>query len=635
MLKIFKWIGLSLLGLVIMIALAVTVSSFTTKLPGEKATPSGLPRNQALYVEMRDGVRIAIDVWLPEDYEAGDALPTMLYMTRYWRAQEVGPLQRGLIGLGIAPTGDLPIFPARAFNAAGYAFIQVDARGSGASFGSRPIEFSPDEVADYGELAEWITNQDWSNGAVGAIGISYNGNTAELLASTGHPAVRAVAPLYSDFDPQYGLVQPGGAFNAYLDHWGRTVGLQDENNVCALMDMSGVLCWALKLWAPGVKPVDADTDGALLAAAVAAHRKNTPVAEGFSKVEYRDDVFGDGPYGIGDTAPYALKDRIEASNVPMHLWVGWLDAATVEGALARYQTFSNQQELIIGPYSHGGFADTDPFADPALPPSPSTPDQWKEMIAFFDRELAEPAPTGAANSIRYYTLGSGEWRTTDVWPPAGLEDRTFYFGADGALVETAPADAEAFDPYTVDFDVTTGEHTRWHTNMGLGDVVYPERSEMDARMLVYTSAPLPADLEITGAPVIDLHVASTSADGVFHAYLEAVSPEGEVTYVTEGVLRAIHRKISDGEPPYAQQGPYHTFLRADAEPMVPGEVAQVPFHLYPTSVLIPEGWRVRIALAGADASMFKPWPADETPEWRVQRTAEHPSRVVLPSRWRD
>lgn len=630
MLKILKWFGIAVGVLLVAVLVTVVGAATFTTLPGERATPSGLMRNQALYVEMSDGVQIAIDIWLPEDYEAGQELPTMLYMTRYWRADAVGPLQRAAIALGLAGTGDLPKFPARAFNSAGYAFIEVDARGSGASFGTRPIEWSPEELRDYGELATWITEQDWSNGEVGAIGISYNGNTAELITVANNPAVRAVAPLYNDFDPQYGLTQPGGAFNAYLDRWGWAVGRQDHNDICALVGADGIMCWLTKLWTPGVKPVDEDRDGSLLAAAIAEHEANANVTEAFEDVAFRDDHYGDTNYTVADIAPYGYREEIEASGTPMQLWLGWLDAATTDGALSRYLTFTNAQQLIIGPYSHGGFRDTDPFEDPARPVQPSIEDQWREMIAFFDDQLSDN-PTAFENSIRYYTLGSGEWRETNVWPPVHVSEETLYFAADGTLSEDAPTVSNASDAYTVDFEVTTGNQTRWHTNMGGGDVVYPDQAEMDQRRLTYTTAPLPADLEITGSPVLTFYVDSTTSGNVFHAYLEAVAPDGRVTYITEGVLRGIHRRISDAEPVYAQHGPYHSFLRADAEPMVPGEVTEIAITLYATSVVIPEGSSLRIALAGADQSMFRRWPEDETPEWNVHRSAAYPSHVTFPA----
>ena len=90
---------------------------------------------------MRDGVRITVDVWLPEGIESGTRLPTMIRATRYWRA-------RGLVD---APIGsDSNFDEAERWNGAGYALVLVDARGSGASFGIRRFELAEDEVRDYG-----------------------------------------------------------------------------------------------------------------------------------------------------------------------------------------------------------------------------------------------------------------------------------------------------------------------------------------------------------------------------------------------------------------------------------------------------------------------------------------------------
>ena len=62
----------------------------------------------------------------------------------------------------------------------GYAFVVVDARGSGASFGTRVQEWSPDEVRDGAEIMDWIVAQSWSNGRIGSTGISYDGTAAEF-----------------------------------------------------------------------------------------------------------------------------------------------------------------------------------------------------------------------------------------------------------------------------------------------------------------------------------------------------------------------------------------------------------------------------------------------------------------------
>jgi predicted acyl esterase len=122
----------------------------------------------------------------------------------------------------------------------------------------------------------------------------------------------------------------------------------------------------------------------------------------------------------------------------------------------------------------------------------------------------------------------------------------------------------------VNFTASSGKQTRWHTGLGGGDVVYPDRAEEDKKLLVYTSAPLETDLEITGTPVLTLELSSTTSDGALHAYLEDVSTEGHVTYVDEGILQIMDRKEVDPKTlPYEPLGPAHSFVRKDAEPLTP------------------------------------------------------------------
>jgi putative CocE/NonD family hydrolase len=160
-------------------------------------------------------------------------------------------------------------------------------------------------------------------------------------------------------------------------------------------------------------------------------------------------------------------------------------------------------------------------------------------------------------------------------------------------------------------------------------VVYPDRASEDRKLLTYTSEPLATDVEITGVPLVSLRVASTHEDGSFHVYLEDVAPDGRVTYVTEGIFRAINRRVSTEAPPYRQFGPYHSYRREDAMPLVPGEVAELAFELFATSVRIRAGHRLRLALAGTDRAMFDSVPAGVEPTWRVQRGGEGPSYTEL------
>jgi hypothetical protein len=628
-----KWtvrIAAALAGLTLLLVAAVLLAAALAKGPGDRTTPSGRKRNEALYLPMRDGVRIAIDVWYPEDLGPEDEVPTLMRATRYVRAFEPGILARALMAAGRFSLLDPGI---DTLNSRGYAVVLVDARGSGASFGFRRIEWSGDEVADYGEVVDWIVAQPWSSGRVGAWGVSYEGNTADLLASTEREAVKAVAPLYDDFDPALNLVMPGGVLTSgFLEDWSRVVAAMDRNDFCGVSGVEGLECFVQSFFVKGTKPVDGDDGPRLLAEAVSEH-ENYDVFDTIGALEFpRDEIDGAG-VNMAEVSPFFHREEMEKYGTPMLVRIGWLDAGTVNVALSRFFTFANPQRLEIGAWSHGGSHHTDPFLpeDAEADPPPSV--QFEELISFFDRHLTGEGARGE-HVIRYYTMNEGVWKTTTEWPPEGISPARWYFGGEKSLTRDAPASEDAFDEYQVDPEATSGQRTRWHTQLGGGDVVYPDRREQDEKLLVYTSAPLESDVEITGAPVVTLELSSTSSDVSLHVYLEDVAPDGRVTYLTEGIFRAVNRRISTEAPPYRLFGPHHTFRRGDAEPLAAGEVAKLQFELFATSVRIAAGHRLRVAIAGADSGMFARVPEGDPPTITLHRSTGFPSFLDVPMKER-
>jgi putative CocE/NonD family hydrolase len=572
---------------------------------------------------MRDGVNIAIDVWLPEDLSPKNKIPALMYCTRYWRAADI---------VGATLEMDQNYDRANDVNGAGYAYVLVDARGTGASYGSRDYEYNVEEVKDFGEIVDWIVEQPWSNGKVGAFGVSYSGTTAELLMVNQRPAVKAVAPLYDDFNAFDFLIVPGGVLLNYMtETWGRMVSAMDHNDICALQGVTGEQCEELKKKVRGVKPVDEDTDRRLLAEAVEQHQENAKLHE--VMFEFRDDPYG--PNKITDVytlgSPSGFLKEIEASGTAIYVRVGWLDAATVNGALSRFLSLDSLQKVFIGPWSHGGGHHADPFLPPDTPTEPSVGQQWEEMIAFFDLFLKDQDAPPMESSITYFTQGAGVWHETTVWPPEGFTDRAWYFGPGGTLLDTGPEAKEGKDQYTINFEATTGKSNRWYTQLGGGDVVYPDRGEEDKKLLTYTSQPMDSDTEVTGHPLVTIYASSTAQDGAFFVYLEDVDEDGRVTYITEGQLRAMCRKLSEEDPPFKFFGPYRTFRRADAAPLVPGEVVELTFDLVATSALIKKGHRIRVAISGADKDSFDRYPRDGSiPTISMERNSMYPSRIVLP-----
>ena len=558
------------------------------------------------YVRTRDGTRIAVDVHLPRARAAGERVPALLELTRYWRASE-----NATTGARNPSLGSLDRF----FLRNGYAVVKVDARGSGASFGTRPVEYGVQETRDAYDVVDWIVRQPWSSGSVGAYGTSYSGTTAELLAAVEHPAVKAVVPGWSDFDAYTSPVRPYGLLTAFAEEWGAFVGALDRND--------------RSIMKAAVRRVDADSSGALVAAAVAEHARNPDVAKWARQVEFRDDRYDGGP-SYADIGPVRWKKEIERSNVPMLVLASWLDAGTTEGVFDRFRTFRNPQKLVIMATSHGGGAHASPFVVDSTPKRGNpTQDEMAQMrLEFFDRYLK-----GVKNSVdawpavRYYTLGTEEYRESAVWPLPGTTMRRMYLGADGVLAASAPT-REGSDRYIVDFGVNTGANNRWATQMGRPVLRLNDRAAMDARMLTYTTPPLEADMHIAGSPTIDFMVSSTHTDGAVIVYLEDVDPAGQSRYITEGGLRLIHRKLS--RDTVFGITPYTSFERRDAAPMKPGEPARVHFRILPTSVVVQAGHRLRLAIAGADSGVLGRVPETGVPTLTIHRGARVPAVLEFP-----
>ena len=238
---------------------------------------------RALHITMPDGVKIAADVILPRDLPAEAKLPTVLTQTRYWRATE-----------GRQPTG-----ADRYWINHGFAVVNTDVRGTGASFGRWPAPWSRDEVRDMGDVVKWIVAQAWSNGKVVTIGTSYTANTAELTSVSNHPAVKAVIPRFSDFDIYKQLIMPGGLFNDFM--------AREWENMVAAMDRN------VKRGNPpiGVRPVDDDKDLKLLEAAVRDHQQNPSVYEASKAITFRDDRPKDWDASIDDLSAFSFRKEFE------------------------------------------------------------------------------------------------------------------------------------------------------------------------------------------------------------------------------------------------------------------------------------------------------------------------------------
>ena len=166
--------------------------------------------------------------------------------------------------------------------------------------------------------------------------------------------------------------------------------------------------------------------------------------------------------------------------------------------------------------------------------------------------------------------------------------------------------------HRVDATASTGATNRWLA-IDLGTApAYPGRKHADDSLLTFTSGPLPADIHVLGFPVVTMRLATSGTDGAVYVYLEDVDPDGDVSYLTEGCLRFLHRRTTSPAEP-VRLGVPRTFARSDALRVVPGNPMGLTVQLLPVSAVVPAGHRVRVAIAGHDASSFTRYgPAEET-----------------------
>ena len=607
-------------SVIVCAASAVVLSIAVFSLASVSAAETSAPRPGSVYIPMPDGTRLAADLWWPPESALQTKVPAVVSFTRYWRSRSFDPAQRDAD----------PVIDA--MTAAGAVVVIIDARGSGASFGRRDTEFSTCEVRDFKPVVDWIAAQAWSNGRVATYGESYSGNTAEAAAIAPSSALVAAVALFTDFDAYSSILFPGGLRNAFISGvWGAGVLALDRNEVPQGEWRSGKSTGPRLL---GVQPVQGDTDGQQLKAAVAQHHSNLDVSRWLMNAEFRDDLkFAAALSARCDhmVAPYQFLQRPTRRSLPMLHWGSWMDAGTAAGVLARFVGDPGAGEYVIGAWSHGAAFDADIFAPADTPVAPNVPAQIQGVIDYLQPFLnASAVVRSSLPVLRYYTMGEKRWKQTEQWPPKGTADQVWYLGPDQRLLGVGPTRAGGTDVYKIDYSARSGRNSRWATQVGGPDVIYADRGLADQKLLTYTSAPLAVDTEITGHPSVTLQVSSTHPDGAIIVYLEAVSPQGAVQMITEGELRLIHRRVSSAPSPYPTFGAYHTFNRQDAMPLRPGEIAEIAITLLPTSVRIPQGFSLRLAIAGHDQDAFHRYPMRGFPTIKIHREQAFVSSLTVP-----
>lgn len=578
------------------------------------------------YVPMRDSVRLAVDVFLPKKLEEGKKIPTVVYFVRYVRSFQLKAFWRGLKNPALASVSEEEV---KFFNSHGYAVAIVDLRGTGASFGHRDMEFSPDEVTDMGEVLDWIVKEPWSDGKTATTGISYTGTTAELALITKHPSLKACVPRSNIFDLYTDIVFPGGIRQSpFVKVWKLTTNSLDHNQMKAFGKK-------VNAFVKGPSPVTGDKKGKLLAEAMKQHDGNYDIFEGLYRIQARDEP--DRGYGAELTADdcsiHARKADVQASGVPIFRIGGWFDGALPNSVFKGFWNTSNTKRVMVGPWDHGPGDQFTNFTG-------NTKKEISielEVLRFFD-QYVKGIDTGLDKEpiVNYYTMGDQQWKGSSTWPPKNVQLRELYF-APQEIVGTVPTKTDT-STYYCDYETTSGYGekgggTRWNSLTVLykyEKTFYGPRNAQDNLMLVFDSPVMEIDVELTGHPEILLNVSTSTGKGHLFVYLEEVLPDGTSRYITEGMIDIDHAALC-GKGDYLCCFPQHSFKEADMLNLKPNEFKQTVIDLIPTSYTIKAGNRMRIAVGVADKDHFDIPEESIRPEYiRIVTGGENGSFVRLP-----
>lgn len=575
----------------------------------------------SVYVTMSDGTKLATDVYIPlyGGRSAEGQLPCILIFTPYYRRFKVRTGAKVEPSPGIAIYRDL-------FVSRGYVLVVVDVRGTGASFGIRDGFRSPRERSDFSAIADWVCAQSWSDGNIGAGGVSYLGASAEFLAGTSHPAVRAIAPLFSVWDTYADNYYPGGVqLSSLIEDYQRLAKGLDQADTSILSDFPS---YHNDAFTGGPVPVDHDFGENLLREALGQHKSNYVHGEFMRGLSFREEPLAyDQNYSSATISPYSYRKGIR-EDVAIYSVSGWMDGAGYSnGAISRFLVLNqNPHHLMIGPWDHGARSDVSPWR------CADEPDDfwWYEVLRFFDHYLMG-LDTGLEEEepIHYFTLHEEAWHSASSWPLANRTE-VLKLGHDGVLLQEDPPIGQV--RYQSDFTAGTGANTRYE-RIAANPVAgyYPDWQGKVDHHLVFESEPLKRELSVVGHPVLEVYISVSEADANLFIYLTEKEADGTERYVTEGLLRLLHRKLSSPPDSFPREWPYRSYRTADARRMVPGQLEPVTVAMFPVSWRFSAGSQILLSFAGHDRDHTVQAPPGRPPVFVVQ-TGPSMNRLELPVR---
>lgn len=596
-------------------------------------------------VTMRDGVRLATDVYLPaKDGKAIDSrLPAIMERTPYGKTER----SRSEIEVGMAtPMKREEV--ALYFVRAGYAVIYQDCRGRYNSEG----EFSKyiSEAADGYDTAGWLVEQPWSNGKFGTMGLSYAAHTQAALACLNPSGLACMVMDSGGFSNAYQCgIRQGGAFELKQATWAYNQAIGEGNELArAAIEAEDIHAWFSAMpWSEGVSPV-----------------RWMPEYEDYLLEQWRNGTFDESWRRVG----LYMEGFYETfPEIPIVLMSSWYDAY-VKSTLDNYRGLSGKDsrplQLIMGPWLHGNRNSTfagDTSFGPAAPLGGNVTESWLSFRRdWFDRWLkSKENQVAAAPVVRLFVMGGGSgkrnaegrldhggyWIEASDWPLPETEFKSYYIHENGSLSTDMPQTGAA--PFAYDFDpknpvptiggsLTSGQpifegggfdQREGERFFGSRHPGLPLAARAD--VLSFETAPLEDEIAVVGPIVVELHVSSDAPDTDFTAKLIDVYPPskdyptGYALNITDGVIRCRYR--NSWEKP---------------EPIAAGEVFKVLIEPFATANHFAKGHRIRLDISSSNFPKYDVNPNSFAPEGRGRTTriarnsvfcdAARPSSIRLP-----
>ena len=500
---------------------------------------------------LRDGTRLRVDVHRPA---APGRYPALLAASLY---------PRQLQDLG-APMGFIEAGATDFWVARGYVHVIANLRGTSGSEGTFSMS-DGQERQDMYDLVEWTAAQDWCDGNVGGLGISYFA-TAQLAAAAERPPhLKAIFPLAASPD-LYDEVRHHGLFSS-------TIISPFMSNVGIVSDPDKNHWWTGRaanllrrlLHSRPVHDRLATFNGESAVGALKLLRKFDYAPVPWDALWYAMAV--EHPLRDAWWDARSMQQALREVTIPVYLGCDWENVPLhLPGTFAALDALGERDTVRVA--LMGRFGLTWPWES-----------MHEEALAWFDHWL-KGHDTGilAGPRIRYWLPGADEWRSSDCWPPAESRLVELALRADGRLATDAgPAGSRSY--------------------VCLGSGLARERRPSDpVASLVWETEALSADLDMVGNLELRLDAAATAMDTAWIAVLQDVAPDGTTTDVTAGWLQASLREVDEAASrPGAPVLPCRR-----AQPVPIGETVAYRIPIVANARRFVAGHRLRLILCSDD-----------------------------------